>query len=123
MAPESGFTHRQTLAGVVRFNSSDLHEAASRVTQAGVHALGAEAAHLETLTDQAIRRREAIAASCDVLARIDVAAALADHAMSHNWCSPALPDTPSLPVPGGPHPVDSTGVLSGKGMDGPVETG
>src|SRR3546814_3583740 len=84
MAPESGFTHRQTLAGVVRFNSSDLHEAASRVTQAGVHALGAEAAHLETLTDQAIRRREAIAASCDVLARIDVAAALADHAMSHN---------------------------------------
>src|SRR3546814_12326062 len=31
MAPESGFTHRQTLAGVVRFNSADLHEAASRV--------------------------------------------------------------------------------------------
>src|SRR6185436_17978656 len=25
MAPESGFTHRQTLAGVVRFNSPDLH--------------------------------------------------------------------------------------------------
>src|SRR3546814_13639100 len=51
---------------------------------AGVHGLGGGAAHLETLTDQAIRRREAIAASCDVLARIDVAAALADHAMSHN---------------------------------------
>lgn len=105
MLPDSGFTHRQTLAGVVRFNSSDLHEAASRVTQAGVHALAAEAAHLETLTDQAVARREAIAASCDVLARIDVAAALADHAMSHNWCRPDLADTPCLDITGGRHPV------------------
>ncbi|WP_411342381.1 DNA mismatch repair protein MutS [Sphingopyxis sp. J-6] len=105
MAPESGFTHRQTLAGVVRFNSADLHEAASRVTQAGVHALAAEAAHLETLTEQATERREAIAASCDVLARIDVAAALADHAMSHNWCRPDLADEPCLDVTGGRHPV------------------
>jgi DNA mismatch repair protein MutS len=105
MAPQSGFTHRQTLAGVVRFNSADLHEAASRVTQAGVHALAAEAAHLETLTDQAVARREAIAASCDVLARLDVAAALADHAMSHNWCRPDLADEPCLDVSGGRHPV------------------
>ncbi len=105
MAPESGFTHRQTLAGVVRFNSSDLHEAASRVTQAGVHAIAAEAAHLEALTEAAIGRREAIAASCDVLARIDVAAALADHAMSHNWCRPDLADEPCLDVIGGRHPV------------------
>ena len=105
MLPDSGFTHRQTLAGVVRFNSADLHEAASRVTQAGVHAVAAEAAHLESLTEAATARREAIAASCDVLARIDVAAALADHAMSHNWCRPDLADTPCLDVVGGRHPV------------------
>ncbi|HEU0311373.1 MAG TPA: DNA mismatch repair protein MutS, partial [Sphingomicrobium sp.] len=47
MAPDSGFTHRQTLAGVVRFNAADLHEQALRVGQAGAHALAAEAAHLE----------------------------------------------------------------------------
>jgi DNA mismatch repair protein MutS len=66
MAPESGFTHRQTLAGVVRFNSSDLHEAASRVTQAGVHAIAAEAAHLESLTERRSRgaRRSPRAATC-----------------------------------------------------------
>ena len=34
MAPESGFTHRQTLAGVVRFNAPDLAEEAARVVQA-----------------------------------------------------------------------------------------
>lgn len=105
MAPDSGFTHRQTLAGAVRFNSSDLHEAAGRVTQAGVHALAAEAAHLESLTEAATARKEAIAASCDVLARIDVAAALADHAMSHNWARPTLADEPCLDVQGGRHPV------------------
>ncbi|MDZ3832082.1 MAG: DNA mismatch repair protein MutS [Sphingopyxis sp.] len=105
MAEGTGFTHRQTLAGVVRFNSADLHEAAGRVTQAGVHALAAEAAHLESLTEQATKRREAIAISCDILARIDVAAALADHAMSHGWCRPDIADDPCLDVSGGRHPV------------------
>ena len=47
MSPDSGFTHRQTLAGVVRFNSPELHEEASRVIEAGAHALAAEAAHVE----------------------------------------------------------------------------
>ena len=47
MSADSGFTHRQTLAGVVRFNSPELHEEASRVIEAGAHALAAEAAHAE----------------------------------------------------------------------------
>src|SRR3546814_14957331 len=42
MGEGSGFTHRQTLAGAVRFNSPDLHEEATRVAQAGAHALAAE---------------------------------------------------------------------------------
>ena len=54
MAPDSGFTHRQTLAGVVRFNSPDLHDEASRVVEAGAHALAAEAAHFEELTALAV---------------------------------------------------------------------
>ena len=38
------------LAGVVRFNSPDLHAEASKVVEAGAHALAAEAAHFEELT-------------------------------------------------------------------------
>ena len=41
MKPDSGFTHRQTMAGAVRFNAPELHEVASRVTQAGAHAVAA----------------------------------------------------------------------------------
>ena len=43
-ARTAGFTHRQTLAGVVRFNAPALHEVwRSKVSQAGNHALAAEA--------------------------------------------------------------------------------
>lgn len=108
MRPDSGFTHRQTLAGVVRFNAPELHEIAVKVTQAGAHALTAEAAHLEELTAAALDRREAIAATADALARLDVAAALAERAAEGGWTRPALVDHACFEVEGGRHPVVET---------------
>ena len=105
MAQDSGFTHRQTLAGVVRFNAPDLHDAAIKVTQAGAHALAAEAAHLEDLTEAALTSREPIAATADALARIDVAAALAERAVEGGWARPSLVDHACFEVEGGRHPV------------------
>ncbi|MBU0555102.1 MAG: DNA mismatch repair protein MutS [Alphaproteobacteria bacterium] len=105
MANDSGFTHRQTLAGVVRFNSVDLHEQASRVTQAGSHALAAEAAHFEDLVAQAMASRAAIARTADALARIDVAAALAERAVEGGWTRPLFADEPCVEIQGGRHPV------------------
>ncbi|MEH3102444.1 MAG: DNA mismatch repair protein MutS [Sphingomonas phyllosphaerae] len=105
MAADSGFTHRQTLAGVVRFNAPELHEVAASVTQAGAHALAAEAAHLEDLTAQALAGRLAIAATADALARLDVAAALAERAIEGGWSRPAFADHACFEVTGGRHPV------------------
>jgi DNA mismatch repair protein MutS len=105
MAADSGFTHRQTLAGVVRFNAADLHEQALRVGQAGAHALAAEAAHLEELTGEALARAEAIAAAADTLARLDVAAGLAERAAEGGWCRPAFAEHSCFEVEGGRHPV------------------
>ena len=105
MAPDSGFTHRQTLAGVVRFNAPELHELAMKVTQAGSHALAAEAAHLEELTQAALAGREAIAATADALARLDVAAGLAERAAEDGWARPSLVDHACFEVEGGRHPV------------------
>jgi DNA mismatch repair protein MutS len=105
MAPDSGFTHRQTLAGVVRFNAPELHELAMKVTQAGSHALAAEAAHLEELTQTALAGREAIAATADALARLDVAAGLAERAAEDGWARPTLVDHACFEVEGGRHPV------------------
>ncbi|AJP74765.1 DNA mismatch repair protein MutS [Sphingomonas hengshuiensis] len=105
MAQDSGFTHRQTLAGVVRFNAPELHDVALRVTQAGAHALAAEAAHLEDLTVTALDRREPIAATADALARIDVAAGLAERAAEGGWARPTLVDHGCFEIEGGRHPV------------------
>ncbi|AHE56252.1 hypothetical protein NX02_23180 [Sphingomonas sanxanigenens DSM 19645 = NX02] len=105
MAADSGFTHRQTLAGVVRFNAPDLHDVASRVTQAGAHALAAEAAHLEALIALAMESAAPIAATANALARLDVAAGLAARAIEGGWCLPAFADHPCLEIEGGRHPV------------------
>ena len=105
MAPGTGFTHRQTMAGAVRFNSPELHEEALRITQAGGHALAAEAAHLEELITLILKRRDPIAASADALARIDVSAALAERAAESNWCRPSFVAHPCLEIQGGRHPV------------------
>jgi DNA mismatch repair protein MutS len=105
MSADSGFTHRQTLAGVVRFNAPDLHDQAIRVGQAGAHALAAEAAHLEELTAAALARANAIAAAADSLARLDVAAGLAERAAEGGWSRPHFAPHSCFDIEGGRHPV------------------
>jgi len=105
MTPESGFTHRQTLAGVVRFNSPDLHEEAGRVVEAGAHALAAEAAHAEELTALAVAIAPQITATAEAIARIDVAASHAHRAAEGGWVLPHLTDEPCIEVEAGRHPV------------------
>ena len=105
MLDGSGFTHRQTLAGVVRFNSPDLHSEAARVVEAGGHALAAEAAHGEELTALAVAVASAISATAEAIARIDVAAGNAIRAADGGWVRPRLTDQPCLEIEAGRHPV------------------
>jgi DNA mismatch repair protein MutS len=105
MAPDSGFTHRQTLAGVVRFNSPELHEEAARAVEAGAHALALEAEHLEQLTTFALRSAQPVLATADALARIDVAAGHACRAAEGGWARPVVTEEPCLEIEGGRHPV------------------
>ncbi len=105
MVADSGFTHRQTMAGAVRFNAPELHEVALRVTQSGAHALTAEAAHFEDLTALALQSAAAIARTVAALARLDVASANAQAAVECDWCRPALVDLACFDVVAGRHPV------------------
>ncbi|MBA4165445.1 MAG: DNA mismatch repair protein MutS [Erythrobacter sp.] len=105
MAADSGFAHRQTMAGAVRFNSLALHEEASRIAEAGGHALAAEEAHFEDLAAQVCAAGEAIAATAAVLARIDVSLANAERAAEGGWCRPTIETSPVLEIGGGRHPV------------------
>jgi len=114
MQPDSGFTHRQTLAGVVRFNSPELHEEASRVIEAGSHALAAEAAHAEELTALSVASANRITATAEAIARLDVAAGHAQRAAEGGWVRPLITDEPCLEVESGRHPVVES-ALSGSG--------
>ena len=105
MAPDSGFTHRQTMAGAVRFNALALHEEASRIAEAGGHALAAEEAHFEELVAAAIAARHAIAETAAALARIDVAAGQAERAAESGWCRPHIVEDACLEIEAGRHPV------------------
>jgi DNA mismatch repair protein MutS len=105
MAPDSGFTHRQTMAGAVRFNSLRLHEEAARIAEAGGHALAAEEAHFEELVDAVVAAREAIAATAAALARLDVGAGNAERAAEGDWCRPEIAEDSGLAITGGRHPV------------------
>lgn len=105
MTADSGFTHRQTMASAVRFNSLTLHEEASRIAEAGGRALAAEESHFEELVDRIAARREAIAQTAAALARLDVAAGQAERASDGEWCRPAISDEPLLAIEGGRHPV------------------
>ncbi len=105
MTAESGFTHRQTLAGVVRFNAPDLHEQALRVGEAGNRALAIEGEHFAELVAETLARAEPIAAAADALARLDVAAALAERAAEGGWCRPRFAEEACFAVEAGRHPV------------------
>ena len=105
MAADSGFTHRQTMAGAVRFNALALHEEASRIAEAGGRALAAEEAHFEELIAACASTRNAIAATAEALARIDVAAGQAERAAEEQWCRPHITDAAELAITGGRHPV------------------
>jgi len=105
MAPDSGFTHRQTMAGAVRFNSLKLHEEAARIAEAGGHALAAEEAHFEELVAEVVGARHAIAATAAALARIDVAAGNAERASEADWCRPEIAEDAGLSITAGRHPV------------------
>ncbi|HEY0270312.1 MAG TPA: DNA mismatch repair protein MutS [Sphingomonas sp.] len=113
MRAESGFTHRQTLAGVVRFNAPALHDLAIKVAQAGAHALAAEQAHLEELIAAALADRDRIATTADAIARLDVAAALAERAVEGGWCRPRIVPHACFEIEGGRHPVVEAAVAAG----------
>jgi DNA mismatch repair protein MutS len=105
MVPEHGFSHRQTLAGVVRFNSVELADLAGRINAASAQALELEASHFNDLRQQVLADVDAATRTALALARIDVAAALAERAARGGWTRPVVDDSCDFAIEGGRHPI------------------
>jgi DNA mismatch repair protein MutS len=107
MAPplSETFVHRQTTAQAVRFTTPELSELESRILGAADEAAGIERRIFEGLRDHVLAHAEAVAASAEALAALDVASAMAALATEEDWCRPAVDASRAFRVEGGRHPV------------------
>jgi DNA mismatch repair protein MutS len=99
------FIHRQTLAGQVRFTTSELGEIEAKIANAGDRALGLELEIFDRLAAMALAAGEDLRAAAHAFAMLDVATALAKLAVDDNYVRPEVDLSLSFAVEGGRHPV------------------
>ena len=105
-APFNGvFIHRQTLAGQVRFTTTELGELEAKIASAAERALGLELEIFERLAARVIAESANIKDCAEALSRLDVASALAHLATERNYARPHVDDSHVFVVEGGRHPV------------------
>ncbi len=99
------FIHRQTLAGQVRFATTELGEIEARIANAGERALGLELEIFERLAAAAIEAGDDLRAAAHAFAKLDVATALAQLAVDHDYVRPEVDASLAFTIEGGRHPV------------------
>jgi DNA mismatch repair protein MutS len=107
MAPplNATFIHRQTLAGQVRFTTSELGEIEAKIANAGDRALALELETFDRLCAMALAASEDLRAAAHAFARLDVATALAKLATDDGYVRPEVDASLGFAVEGGRHPV------------------
>ncbi|MCL2890050.1 MAG: DNA mismatch repair protein MutS, partial [Alphaproteobacteria bacterium] len=104
-APDSGFIHRQTMAGNVRFTTARLVELDNEVRGAADRAAGIESEIIGRLIENVKNISASLVHTADLLAAADVWSALADAAEEYKWVRPRVTDCCGFDVTGGRHPV------------------
>ena len=99
------FIHRQTTANAVRFTTLELSEIETKILNAGGRALSLELEIFEQIKIKTLEFSENILLAAKALAEIDLAVALADIAVSENWCRPKLDTSRKFKIIEGRHPV------------------
>ena len=99
------FIHRQTLAGQVRFTTTELGELEAKIANAAERALALELEIFDRLAAGVTAASAAIKAAADALAVVDVAAALASLAVERDYVRPEVDDSLAFAITGGRHPV------------------
>src|SRR5450830_625251 len=99
------FIHRQTLAGQVRFTTSELGEIEAKIASAADRALGLELDIFERLVAGVIAQSAPIKECAEALGSLDVASALAHLATERDYARPQVDDSHDFVIAGGRHPV------------------
>ncbi|MEL7487572.1 MAG: DNA mismatch repair protein MutS, partial [Pseudomonadota bacterium] len=111
------FSHRQTMASAVRFNTPALIDLDARIARARDEALARELEIFDHLSGAIEARARDIAAAAEAIAAIDVAAASADLARTEHHVRPVVDDSFAFDIEGGRHPVVEQAVrAAGEGV-------
>jgi DNA mismatch repair protein MutS len=105
-APLNGtFIHRQTLAGQVRFTTTELGELEAKIANAADRALALELEIFDALAARVTAASAAIKRAAEALAAVDAMTALAALAVERNYVRPVVDGSLTFLIEGGRHPV------------------
>jgi DNA mismatch repair protein MutS len=104
------YFHRQTMAGTVRFSTSDLADLERRISEAGGRALAIELEIFGQLVGDVAAVAPDIASSAATLADLDVAMANAELAVMEGYARPDMVEHACLELTGARHPVVETSI-------------
>ena len=99
------FIHRQTLAGQVRFTTTELGGLEAKIASAADRALKLELEIFERLGAAVVEAGDAIKAAAEALALLDVTSALASLAVERNYVRPEIDRSLDFVIEGGRHTV------------------
>jgi DNA mismatch repair protein MutS len=99
------FVQRQSMANATRYSTKELAELESRIASAAERALTLELELYEELCRAVLAEAEPIGRTAQALARLDVAAGLAELAAEQRYCRPEIDDSDAFAIQGGRHPV------------------
>jgi len=99
------FIHRQTMAGAMRFTTTELADLESKIASAGERAMAIEMEIFARLADAIVAGSDLIKAAAQGLSILDVSAALAKLAQEEGHTRPLVDMSRAFDVKGGRHPV------------------
>jgi DNA mismatch repair protein MutS len=99
------FIHRQTLAGQVRFTTTELGETEAKIANAGERALNLELEIFERLSAMALAASDDLRNAAHAFALLDVSTALAKLAVDDNYVRPEVDCSLGFAIEAGRHPV------------------
>jgi DNA mismatch repair protein MutS len=99
------FTHRQTLAGQVRFTTTELGGLEAKIASAAERALGLELETFERLAAAVMAQSANIKECAEALSALDVTSALAHLAIERDYVRPQVDDSHAFVIEGGRHVV------------------
>ena len=102
---ENPFVHRQTMSTAVRFTTPELAELERDISSAADKALALENQLFTELCDEVRNFADDICKQAKAIARIDVAAAVAELSIEQDYTRPAMSAGTEFEIIGGRHPV------------------